>query len=124
MLVCRAAEMFIQHMTKESHKKSKKPSFLEYKDLAAVVADDEKLEFLASIIPKKITVKEYKARLAEESSSEEGSCEDSDESESGSESGSEEESEEESEAEGDTEDKNGVIELSSDEEKDKKDKEA
>lgn len=124
ILVCRAAEMFIQQMTKEGHKKSQKQNFLEYKDLAAVVAGDEKLEFLASIIPKKITVREYKKRLAEESSSDDNSYEDSEEDESEEESSEEEESgsgEEES-GEGSEEEKekkiNGgdTIELSSDEE--------
>lgn len=121
VLVSRAAEMFIQYMTKESHKKSQRQNLLEYKDLAAVVAGDEKLEFLASIIPKKITVKEYKKRLAEESSSDDGSNEDSDESGSESESGSGSGSEEESEEETGEEDnnKNETIELSSDDEKDK-----
>lgn len=112
VLVCRAAEMFIQQMTKESHMKSQKQNHLEYKDLAAVVAADEKLEFLASIIPKKITVKEYKKRLAEESSSDDASYEDSEASES--ESGSEEESEEEDESDADENKGNATIELSSD----------
>ncbi|XP_063700998.1 chromatin accessibility complex protein 1 [Culicoides brevitarsis] len=119
MMVCRASEMFIQQMTKESHKKSQKPNLLEYKDLAAVVASNEKLEFLASIIPKKITVREFKKRLAEESSSDEGSVENSEESESEEESEEEESAEEEESGEEETTkiDKNGTIELSSDDEK-------
>lgn len=115
VLVCRAAEMFIQQMTKESQKKSQKQNLLEYKDLAAVVAGDEKLEFLASIIPKKITVKEYKKRLAEDESSTDASYEDSDASDSESETGSESES-------GESGDENGTIELSSEDEKEQKGK--
>uniref|UniRef100_A0A336MFI5 Chromatin accessibility complex protein 1 n=1 Tax=Culicoides sonorensis TaxID=179676 RepID=A0A336MFI5_CULSO len=80
VVVCRAAEMFIQQLTKAAKEKSTKQNLLEYKDLANVVGSDEKLEFLASIIPKKITVREYKKRLAEDSSSDERSYESTEES--------------------------------------------
>lgn len=118
VLVCKAAEMFIQELSREATKKSKKKTSLEYRDLAAVVeADDSKLEFLSSIIPKKITVREYKEIIANDSNSEfDSNASTSEEEESGSgESGSEEgsdEGEEEEEEEGQGSD---VIELSSDE---------
>lgn len=112
VLVCKAAEMFIQELSKEALKKSKKKNLLDYRDLAAVVEDDEsKLEFLSSIIPKKITVKEYKETADNGSSSE------FDSNASTSESGSDEEStsgDDDSESEGEGSD---VIELSSDEDK-------
>jgi chromatin accessibility complex protein 1 len=67
---------------------------LSYKNLATCVQGDDKLDFLHNIVPKKITVREYKKILAEEkvpNFDSEGSDESSSE-----ESGSEEESEEES----------------------------
>ncbi|XP_058458428.1 chromatin accessibility complex protein 1 [Malaya genurostris] len=57
-LMCRAAEMFIEHVAKNSHKKGMKN--LDYKHLASYVESEEALEFLVQILPKKITVKEYK----------------------------------------------------------------
>uniref|UniRef100_A0A1Q3EWS0 Putative histone-fold protein chrac subunit n=2 Tax=Culex tarsalis TaxID=7177 RepID=A0A1Q3EWS0_CULTA len=62
-LVCRAAEMFIGYITKNAHKKGTKA--LDYKDLAAYVEGEEELEFLVQILPKKITVREYKKLSAE-----------------------------------------------------------
>ncbi|XP_058834361.1 chromatin accessibility complex protein 1 [Topomyia yanbarensis] len=57
-LMCRAAELFIEHVAKNSYKKGMKN--LDYKHLAAYVESEEALEFLVQILPKKITVKEYK----------------------------------------------------------------
>ncbi|XP_035912212.1 chromatin accessibility complex protein 1 [Anopheles stephensi] len=97
-LMCRAAEMFIEHMAKGAHRPGKKS--LEYKDLAQYVENDDKLEFLQQILPKKITVKEYKAMMAKKP----GTDEDTD---------SEEEAEEESgneEAEQDADD-DDVVEV-------------
>lgn len=114
VLVCKAAEMFVQDITKRANKQSKKASLLEYKDLAEVVAEDEKLEFLGSIIPKKITVKRYRELMEEEDSSSDGSNENSDESGS-----DEEESGEEEEESGSDVDQEGadddVVSISSDE---------
>uniref|UniRef100_A0A182PZ79 Chromatin accessibility complex protein 1 n=1 Tax=Anopheles epiroticus TaxID=199890 RepID=A0A182PZ79_9DIPT len=61
-LMCRAAEKFIEYMAKGAHRQGKKS--LEYKDLAMYVENDDKLEFLSQILPKKITVKQYKAMMA------------------------------------------------------------
>ncbi|XP_055606536.1 chromatin accessibility complex protein 1 [Uranotaenia lowii] len=96
-LVCRAAEMFIEHMSKNAYKKGNKS--LDYKHLANYVESLECMEFLGPILPKKITVREYKKVMENKrdtdddssSSSEEESG--SDEEESGEE-GSEESSEE------------------------------
>lgn len=106
VVVTKAAEMFIQHMTREALKKSKKPTVLEYRDLAGVVNGNEKLEFLAAIIPRKITVREYKEILDNDSDSEFDSMASSseEESSSGDESGSSED----------------VVEVSSDENEKKK----
>ncbi|XP_050075608.1 chromatin accessibility complex protein 1 [Anopheles maculipalpis] len=87
-LMCRAAEMFIEHMAKGAHRPGKKS--LEYKDLAQYVENDDKLEFLQQILPKKITVKQYKTMMAKEPATDEDT--DSEEEE-------EEEGEEEEEAE-------------------------
>ncbi|XP_039447956.1 chromatin accessibility complex protein 1 [Culex pipiens pallens] len=62
-VVCRAAEMFIGYITKNAHKKGTKA--LDYKDLAAYVEGEDVLEFLVQILPKKITVREYKKLSAE-----------------------------------------------------------
>lgn len=61
-LMCRSAEMFIEYMAKGAHRQGKKS--LEYKDLAKCVEEDDNLEFLSQILPKKITVKEYKTLMA------------------------------------------------------------
>uniref|UniRef100_A0A182LTV7 Transcription factor CBF/NF-Y/archaeal histone domain-containing protein n=2 Tax=Anopheles culicifacies TaxID=139723 RepID=A0A182LTV7_9DIPT len=94
-LMCRSAEMFIEHMAKGAHRQGKKS--LEYKDLAQYVENDEKLEFLLQILPKKITVKEYKTMMEKKP----GTDEDTD---------SEEEAEEESSNEED-EDDDEVVEV-------------
>uniref|UniRef100_A0A182QI48 Transcription factor CBF/NF-Y/archaeal histone domain-containing protein n=1 Tax=Anopheles farauti TaxID=69004 RepID=A0A182QI48_9DIPT len=60
-LMCRAAEMFIEHMAKGAYQKGSKT--LEYKDLARFVESEDNLEFLQQILPNKITVKEYKAMM-------------------------------------------------------------
>lgn len=62
-LVCAATEMFIKYLTKEVYEMDK--TALTYKNLAKFVQDEEKLDFLHQIIPHKITVKEYKKKLAE-----------------------------------------------------------
>lgn len=114
VLVCKAAEMFVQDVTKRATKQSKKANLLEYKDLAEVVAEDEKLEFLGSIIPKKITVKRYRELMDEDDSSSDGSNEESDDSGSDEEeSGSGEEEEEESGGE-DGQNDDDVVSISSD----------
>uniref|UniRef100_A0A8D8ME78 Chromatin accessibility complex protein 1 n=1 Tax=Culex pipiens TaxID=7175 RepID=A0A8D8ME78_CULPI len=105
-VVCRAAEMFIGYITKNAHKKGTKA--LDYKDLAAYVEGEDVLEFLVQILPKKITVREYKKLSAERKD------EDDDDSSSSSES---ESSDEESGEEGSGSDESGG-EESADEQED------
>ncbi|XP_058121641.1 chromatin accessibility complex protein 1 [Anopheles ziemanni] len=61
-LMCRSAEMFIEHMAKGSHKAGSKS--LDYKDLAEYVQKNDNLEFLQQILPVKITVKQYRELMA------------------------------------------------------------
>lgn len=98
--------MFIGYITKNAHKKGTKA--LDYKDLAAYVEGEDVLEFLVQILPKKITVREYKKLSAERKD------EDDDDSSSSSES---ESSEEESGEEGSGSDESGG-EESADEQED------
>ncbi|EDS31727.1 histone-fold protein CHRAC subunit [Culex quinquefasciatus] len=106
-VVCRAAEMFIGYITKNAHKKGTKA--LDYKDLAAYVEGEDVLEFLVQILPKKITVREYKKLSAERK--------DEDDDDSSSSSSESESSEEESGEEGSGSDESGG-EESADEQED------
>ncbi|KAL5287786.1 CHRAC1 family protein [Megaselia abdita] len=58
-LVAKATEMFINDLTEKSFDKGKKGNTLKYEDLAEYVNDENNLEFLLQIIPKKMSVKEY-----------------------------------------------------------------
>lgn len=57
-------EMLIHHITKEAHKQNSKGNMLEYKHLAEVVQTSEPLEFLREIMPRKITVRQFKELMA------------------------------------------------------------
>lgn len=67
--------------------RNSKTSLLEYKNIAAVVQEDDTLDFLREIIPRKITVRQYKEMMAKKApkgvhsdeSSEESSDEESSE---------------------------------------------
>lgn len=63
-LVCSAAELFIKYITKEVYDMNRK--VLSYQNLSKFIHDDSKLDFLHEIVPKKITVREFKKILAEE----------------------------------------------------------
>lgn len=92
--------MFIQLLSKESFKLcGQNTKQLEYKQLAESVQNNDKLEFLHQILPKKITVKEFRKIME--------SLPDPDKS---SESGSSEEEEEEGSEEEDSSD-NSDVEL-------------
>lgn len=64
-LVCAAAELFIKHLAKEVYKMDKR--CLSYQNLSKFICDDAKLDFLYDVVPKKITVREYKQMMSEES---------------------------------------------------------
>lgn len=103
--MCRAAEMFIEHMAKGSHKAGSK--LLDYKDLAEYVQKNDNLEFLQQILPVKITVKQYRELMAKKRNPD-------------SDSESEEEEEEEvadEEAEAEEEENDEVITVEDDDDK-------
>lgn len=73
-------------LAKESHKScSKLTKLVDYKHLAEYVQSEERLEFLHQIVPKKITVKQFRDIMAKKRNKRDNS---SDTSSSGSESGS------------------------------------
>ena len=63
-----ATEMFIQHLVDKAHdvvKSERKPRRnIQYKDVANAVARVENLEFLADVVPKTTTYKQYKQKVA------------------------------------------------------------
>ncbi|XP_062540508.1 chromatin accessibility complex protein 1 [Armigeres subalbatus] len=65
-LMCRAAELFIDFIARRAHKKGTK--LLDYKHLATYVESEESLEFLVQILPKKITVSQYKKIMEQKKS--------------------------------------------------------
>ncbi|CAK9811335.1 Chromatin accessibility complex 16kD protein [Anthophora quadrimaculata] len=81
-LVTKATELFIHYLTEEAHLQSNKGNSLDYKHLAEVVQTNDTLEFLREIMPRKITVRQFKEMMAAKnshsSSSESSSDSDSD----------------------------------------------
>lgn len=63
-LMCKATELFIRNLALEGYKISNNAKKLDYKHLAEVVHHNEKYNFLRDIMPKKITVLEYKKIMA------------------------------------------------------------
>lgn len=63
-------ELFISYLTQQTHKKCAHKKDLNYNDLSHFVQEEEKLEFLHQIVPKKITVKEFREILERGSESE------------------------------------------------------
>ncbi|KAG5333210.1 CHRC1 protein, partial [Acromyrmex heyeri] len=80
----RLEELFIHYLTEEAHMQSNKGPSLDYKHLAEVVQTNDTLEFLREIMPRKITVRQFKEMMAAKepsnssSSSESSSDSDSD----------------------------------------------
>lgn len=62
-LICAATEMFVRYLSKEVYQMDTKA--LSYQNLAKFVQEEDKLDFLHQIIPHKITVRDYKKKLAE-----------------------------------------------------------
>ncbi|KAK2579655.1 hypothetical protein KPH14_011579 [Odynerus spinipes] len=81
-LVTKATELFIHYLTEEAHMQSNKGNNLDYKHLAEVVQTNDTLAFLREIMPRKITVRQFKEMMAAKSpnssSSESSSDSDSD----------------------------------------------
>lgn len=63
-------ELFISYLTQQTHKRCAHKKDLNYNDLSSFVQEEEKLEFLHQIVPKKITVKEFREILERGSESE------------------------------------------------------
>lgn len=51
-------------LASEAYKDSRDKKKLDYKNLANVAHESDRLEFLQEIVPKKITVKQYKEMMA------------------------------------------------------------
>ncbi|XP_035794491.1 chromatin accessibility complex protein 1-like [Anopheles albimanus] len=111
-LMCRAAEMFIEHMARGAHNAGRKT--LEYKDLAKYVEKEDTLEFLQAILPKKITVKSYKALMANKRDTDEDT-------DSNEEDEDEEEEEEDDDDDNDDNEEAGEEEVEAEEEEDNDD---
>ncbi|KAI9042766.1 histone-fold domain-containing protein [Aspergillus affinis] len=73
-VIAMATEMFIQYLTEQGHnvvKSERKPrKNIQYKDLATAVSRIDNLEFLADVIPKTTTYKQFKEKRAEEATKE------------------------------------------------------
>ncbi|KAL4865472.1 hypothetical protein BDV12DRAFT_148917 [Aspergillus spectabilis] len=69
-VVAMATELFIQYLTEQGHnvvKSERKPrKTIQYKDLATAVSRIDNLEFLADVIPKTTTYKQFKEKRAKE----------------------------------------------------------
>ncbi|KAF3422873.1 hypothetical protein E2986_01146 [Frieseomelitta varia] len=77
-LVTKATELFIHYLTEEAHLRNNKGNSLDYKHLAEVVQTNDTLEFLREIMPRKITVRQFKEMMAAKNSSSSESSSDSD----------------------------------------------
>ncbi|KAJ0182284.1 hypothetical protein K1T71_001653 [Dendrolimus kikuchii] len=92
-LVTKVAEMFLVDLAKRAHKNCKSNQ-LEYMHIAEVVQDDDTLDFLREIMPRKITVRQFKELMAKKNARRRNSDDSTEES-------SEEETSEESSSEND-----------------------
>lgn len=91
-------ELFIAYLSQQTYKKNGNKNDLNYNDLSKFVQNEEKLEFLHQILPKKITVKEFRDILERGSDTSDSDDDDDDEEEEE----EEEQEEEEEEADGKT----------------------
>jgi len=73
-LIAMATELFIQYLAEQGHnvvKSERKPrKMIQYKDLATAVSRIDNLEFLADVIPKTTTYKQFKEKRAKEAARE------------------------------------------------------
>lgn len=105
-LVCSATEIFIRKLVRDAFQANKEDKeTLDYRNLAKYVQDHEDLDFLHAVLPNKITVKDYKKILAEETEKEANSESDYESSE---DEGSDEEEAEEEESENDEGEENSI----------------
>ncbi|KAL2865700.1 Rieske [2Fe-2S] iron-sulfur domain-containing protein [Aspergillus lucknowensis] len=75
-VVAMATQLFIQYLTEQGHnvvKSERKPrKTIQYKDLATAVSRIDNLEFLADVIPRTTTYKQFKEKRAKETAKETG----------------------------------------------------
>ncbi|KAJ8957417.1 hypothetical protein NQ318_004897 [Aromia moschata] len=64
LLMGKATELFIKNLATEAYKTTHNGRKLDYKNLAEIVHSEDKYEFLREIMPKKITVLEFKKIMA------------------------------------------------------------
>ncbi|CAD6227521.1 GSCOCG00001204001-RA-CDS [Cotesia congregata] len=106
-LVTKATEMFIHYLATEAYTKANQKNALDYKHLADVAQTNETLEFLKEIMPRKITVRQFKelmaAKEATAQSSSSGSSDSDSDSQSDSESGSDSDSKKDDDEDDDNE---------------------
>ncbi|CAG9136818.1 unnamed protein product [Plutella xylostella] len=91
-LVTKVTELFVMDLAKRAFKTGK-ANILEYKNIADIVQEDDTLDFLREIMPRKITVRQFKEMMAKKAARGDNSDDDSSE-------GSEEESSEEESSSG------------------------
>ncbi|XP_049817586.1 chromatin accessibility complex 16kD protein [Aethina tumida] len=66
-LLSKAAEHFIKVLAEKGYEKANAGKKLDYKHVAEVVHDEDRYDFLRDIMPKKITVAEFKRIMARKS---------------------------------------------------------
>ncbi|XP_066261776.1 chromatin accessibility complex 16kD protein [Euwallacea similis] len=94
VIMSKAAELFIRTLTEEGYVETHFGKRLDYKSLANIVHRNDKYNFLRDILPKKITVLQFKEIMAkkkaakDKSEGEDSSSVDEEESSDGEESGS------------------------------------
>ncbi|XP_075976858.1 chromatin accessibility complex protein 1 [Anticarsia gemmatalis] len=73
-VVTKVTELFVTDLAKRAFENSK-TTFLEYKHIAEVVQEDDTLDFLREIMPRKITVRQFKEMMAKKAARNVGSDE-------------------------------------------------
>lgn len=86
VLVAQAAKLLVSTLTLEGYMVSNMAKKLQYEHLVEVIHKNERFEFLESIIPRKIKVKDFLAKLAAKKKAEEEEDDEDEESTSGSDS--------------------------------------
>ncbi|KAF7265683.1 hypothetical protein GWI33_020767 [Rhynchophorus ferrugineus] len=64
VIMSKATELFIRSLTQEGYNETNSGRKLDYKHLSSVVHSNERYNFLRDILPKKITVLEFKKLMA------------------------------------------------------------
>lgn len=73
-------ELFVTDLARRSFKSSNN-TLLDYKHIAEIVQEDDTLDFLREIMPRKITVRQYKEIMAKKAAKTRGSDDSSESSE-------------------------------------------